>query len=250
MAIDIARAHDRARRFLEIAADFHLGSLVTESSHPKTADLSEVARDHTEAGLSALFEVDRDVVAKYAEWSASGQPERMASAALDSLRGGGRLFFTGCGATGRLSIQLDSIWRAFWQDRRARGLADPSPDCWEDRTRSAMAGGDYALIKSVEGFEDFAPFGRRQAADLGLAAGDTLFAITEGGETSFVIGTAWQGVDVGARVFFVYNNPDDTLRPNVRRSREVIDEARIEKVNLAAGDGNRARDGAARAGRR
>jgi N-acetylmuramic acid 6-phosphate etherase len=235
MPIDIARAHDRARRFLEIAADFHLGSLLTESSHPRTADLSDAARDHTEEGLAALFDVDRDVVDKYAEWSASGQPERMAAAALDSLRHGGRLFFTGCGATGRLSIQLDSIWRAFWQARRARGVADQSPVCWEDRTRSAMAGGDYALIKSVEGFEDFAPFGRRQAADLGLAAGDTLFAITEGGETSFVIGTAWQGVDVGARVFFVYNNPDDTLRPHVRRSREVLDEPRIEKVNLASG---------------
>ena len=48
----------------------------------------------------------------------------MAQAALETLRRGGRLFFTGCGATGRLSIQLDSIWRAFWQDRRARGLRE------------------------------------------------------------------------------------------------------------------------------
>ena len=98
-----------------------------------------------------------------------------------------------------------------------------------------MAGGDYALIKSVEGFEDFAPFGRKQISDLGLASGDTVFAITEGGETSFVIGTAWQGVDAGARVFFVYNNPDDVLRAHVRRSREVIDDPRIEKVNLTTG---------------
>ncbi len=235
MPTDTTRARQRADQFFEIASDFHLGSLVTESPHPRTADLSDVAREDTEAGLAALFDVDRDVVDTYAAWSASGQPARMADAALDSLRRGRRLFFTGCGATGRLSIQLDSIWRAFWQDRRARGLAAPSPDCVEDRTRSAMAGGDYALIKSVEGFEDFAPFGRRQVADLGLAAGDTLFAITEGGETSFVIGTAWHGVDVGARVFFVYNNPDEDLRANVRRSREVIDDPRIEKVNLASG---------------
>ena len=98
-----------------------------------------------------------------------------------------------------------------------------------------MAGGDYALIKSVEGFEDFAPFGRKQIADLGVAPGDVVFAITEGGETSFVIGTAWQGLEAGARIFFVYNNPDDVLRAHVRRSREVIDEPRIEKVNLTTG---------------
>jgi N-acetylmuramic acid 6-phosphate etherase len=228
-------ARERADHFLTIAHDFHLGSLVTESSHPRTSDLSDVARRSAEDGLAALFDVDRDVVRKYGEWSGTGQPGRMAGAALDTLRRGGRVFFAGCGATGRLSIQLDSVWRGFWQDRRARGLTAPSPDLWEERTRSAMAGGDYALIKSVEGFEDFAPFGRKQVADLGLAAGDTLFAITEGGETSFVIGTAWQGVDVGARVFFVYNNPYDVLRAYVRRSREILDDPRIEKVNLTTG---------------
>ena len=98
-----------------------------------------------------------------------------------------------------------------------------------------MAGGDYALIKSVEGFEDFAPFGRRQIADLGVAKGDVVFAITEGGETSFVIGTAWQGLEAGARVAFVYNNPDAVLREWVERSRAVIDEPRITKVNLTTG---------------
>jgi N-acetylmuramic acid 6-phosphate etherase len=228
-------AHERAEAFLGIAPDFHLGSLVTESSHPRTSDLSEVARRSAEAGLAALFDVDRDVVDTYCEWSRTWQPASMAGAALQTLSGGGRLFFTGCGATGRLSIQLDSTWRAFWQGRRARGLTTPPPDLWEDRTRSVMAGGDYALIKSVEGFEDFAPFGRKQVSDLGLASGDTLFAITEGGETSFVIGTAWQGVDVGARVFFVYNNPDDVLRGHVRRSREVLDDPRIVKINLTTG---------------
>ena len=233
--MDSQHPRERTEAFLSIAPDFHLGALVTESSHPRTADLSDVARRSAEAGLAALFDVDRDVVDTYREWSHTRQPASMAGAALQTLRNGGRVFFTGCGATGRLSIQLDSIWRGFWQGRRARGLTTPSPELWEDRTRSVMAGGDYALIKSVEGFEDFAPFGRKQVSDLGLAAGDTLFAITEGGETSFVIGTAWQGVDVGASVFFVYNNPDDVLREHVRRSREVLDDPRIAKVNLTTG---------------
>jgi N-acetylmuramic acid 6-phosphate etherase len=228
-------AQERAEQFLGIAPDFDLGSLLTESSHPRTADLSDVARRSAEAGLSALLDVDRDVVRKYCAWSQTGQPAWMARAALEALRRGGHIFFTGCGATGRLSVQLDATWRAFWQDRRARGQAEPSPDRWEDCTRSAMAGGDYALIKSVEGFEDFVPFGRKQVADLGLGAGDIVFAITEGGETSFVIGTAWQGVEAGARVFFVYNNPDEVLRVHVRRSREILDDSRIEKVNLTSG---------------
>ncbi len=226
---------ERADEFLSIAADFSLGDLVTEQAHPRSLQLSQTARADTAEGLAVLFDVDRDVLAAYDTWSQSPQPGRLAAAVTEALHRGGRIFFTGCGATGRLSIQLDSIWRAFWQTRRANGLSVPDPDAWEDRTRSVMAGGDYALIKSVEGFEDFAPFGRRQMADLGLTAGDVVMAITEGGETSFVIGTAWQGVDVGARVFFVYNNPDDILREHVRRSREVIDDPRIETVNLTTG---------------
>ena len=98
-----------------------------------------------------------------------------------------------------------------------------------------MSGGDFALIKSVEGFEDFAAFGRRQIGELGVSEKDVVFAITEGGETSFVIGTAWKGVEAGAKVYFVYNNPDEVLCRHVRRSREVIEDPRIEKINLTTG---------------
>jgi N-acetylmuramic acid 6-phosphate etherase len=228
-------ARERAEGFLRDAVEFRLGPLVTEASHPRSTELSQIARQDAAAGLAVLFDVDRDVVETYDRWSRSGQPEALRDDLLAALEAGGRVFFTGCGATGRLSIQLASIWRGFWQDRRERGLASPPPDVWEGRAESIMAGGDYALIKSVEGFEDFAPFGRKQIADLGVSKGDMVFAITEGGETSFVIGTAWQGLDAGARVAFVYNNPDEVLRAHVKRSREVIDEPRIRKVNLTTG---------------
>lgn len=223
----------RSDEFLAIAEQFKLGVLTTESSHPVTANLSDVAKKDIAAALGLLFDVDRDVVEKYREFAQSTRPREIADAVLQSLRNGGKIFFTGCGSTGRLSIQLNSIWRDFWQKQRARGLAQA--DDWEDRTFSVMAGGDFALIKAVEGFEDFTAFGGKQIADQGVSAGDVVFAITEGGETSFVIGTAWKGVEVGAKVFFVYNNPDDVLAEHVQRSREVIRECRIEKINLTTG---------------
>lgn len=228
-------AAEKAQDFLTNATQFRLGSLLTETPHPRSATLSQTAKSDVAAALGMLFDVDRDVVEKFREWTSGAQPERVSQALAGALLAGGRVFCTGCGATGRLSIQMVSIWRDFWQNRRAAGLMNPPPDAWEDRAFSAMAGGDYALIKSVEGFEDFTQFGRKQIADLGVREGDVVFAITEGGETSFVIGTAWQGVDSGARVFFVYNNPDDVLREHVTRSREVIDEPRIEKINLTSG---------------
>ena len=219
----------RSDDFLKISSQFKLGSLVTESSHPVTANLSETARTSIPAALKLLFEADADVVAKYREFVASGRAAAIAAEVLKSLRNGGKIFFTGCGSTGRLSILLDSVWRDFWQGQPDRAAE------FEPRTFSVMAGGDFALIKSVEGFEDFTAFGRRQLRDLDVRAGDVVFAITEGGETSFVIGTAWEGVDAGAKVYFVYNNPDDILCATVERSREVIQDARIEKINLTTG---------------
>jgi N-acetylmuramic acid 6-phosphate etherase len=219
----------RSNEFLKISAQFKLGSLVTESSHPVTASLSETAKNDISAALKLLFDVDDDVVRTYREFVASGRAAAIAGAVGQSLKNGGKIFFTGCGSTGRLSILLDSVWRDFWQNQ-----PNKSVDV-ENRTFSVMAGGDFALIKAVEGFEDFTAFGRKQIHDLGVSANDVVFAITEGGETSFVIGTAWEGVDAGAKVYFVYNNPDEVLCEKVERSRQVIEDARIEKINLTTG---------------
>ena len=229
-------AKKRSEEFLKISDQFQLGVLTTESSHPITENLSDTARRDTSAGLAMLFDVDADVLRKYREFVESGRAQSIQQAVLQALKNGGKLFFTGCGSTGRLSIQLVSIWRDFWQWQRARGLvSSPSTEDFEKRAFSAMAGGDFALIKAVEGFEDFTEFGKKQIGDSGVSSKDVVFAITEGGETSFVIGTAWKGAEVGAKVYFVYNNPDDVLCKHVKRSREVIENPRIEKINLTTG---------------
>ena len=242
-------ARERSDDFLKISSQFKLGALVTESSHPVTANLSDVAKQDIAAALDLLFQVDNDVIAKYREFAESGRAGQIKQTVLGALKNGGKIFFSGCGSTGRLSIQLVSIWRDFWQQHRSsRGneahskmMLEPlhvgcyEDQDWEHRAFSVMAGGDFALIKSVEGFEDFAAFGKKQIGDLGVSSKDVVFAITEGGETSFVIGTAWKGVEVGAKVYFVYNNPDDILCQRVERSREVIQDPRIEKINLTTG---------------
>ena len=223
----------RSDEFLKISGQFKLGSLVTEASHPVTAKLSDVAKSDTAAALKLLFDVDEDVLKAFREFVSSGRADQIKKTILRSLKSGGRIFFTGCGSTGRLSILLDSVWRDFWQQQNAGKLFRVG--AYEARTFSVMAGGDFALIKSVEGFEDFTAFGKKQINDLGVSAKDVVFAITEGGETSFVIGTAWAGVEAGAKVYFVYNNPDDILCRTVERSREVIEDKRIEKINLTTG---------------
>ena len=228
--MDYRTAAEQAERFVAEAGQFRLGNLLTESPHPHTKDLSYVAEASISDALRLFFDVDKDVVAKYRDWIHTDAPERIKTEVRDALLAGGRIYFTGCGATGRLSILLDAIWRSFW-----RKQSIPQKSDWENRSFSVMAGGDFALIKSVEGFEDFVQFGAKQIEDTGVDKGDVVFAITEGGETSFVIGTAWQGLEKGAKVYFVYNNPDEALCEKIIRSREVIEDPRIEKINLTSG---------------
>src|SRR5580698_6186997 len=112
----------RSDDFLKISGQFKLGALVTESSHPVTAHLSGVAGSDIATALKLLFEADGDVVQTFRDFVKSGRAAGIQKAVVESLKNGGRLFFTGCGSTGRLSILLDSIWRDFWQQLRAGGL--------------------------------------------------------------------------------------------------------------------------------
>jgi N-acetylmuramic acid 6-phosphate etherase len=267
----VSQAKERARAFVEGEKAFRLGDLLTESFHPKTRELSQTMERDIAAGLRLLQSVDDDIPLALGRIFAQESFGRLVEALREAMLAGHRIFFTGCGATGRLSILLEAAWREFCRKagpgdpeaanadhaslRQGQGRLshdkpgragtgtpiamhrdwEPTLTLREDLCFSVMAGGDFALIKSVEGFEDFPDFGRRQLREAGVQQGDVVVAITEGGETPFVIGTAWQGLDARAKVFFVYNNPTDLLCRHVQRSREVIDEPRIQKLDLATG---------------
>src|SRR6185295_5058677 len=117
----------------------------TISSSASNSSLSAAltfARANVSAALKLLFDADDDIVRKYREFVESGRAKDIRLAVLSSLRKGGKIFFTGCGSTGRLSIQLVSIWRDFWQKQRARGLnSSPLAEEFENRAFSVMAGG-------------------------------------------------------------------------------------------------------------
>jgi len=225
----------QADRFASNETEFQLGALPTEQGHPLTADVSRQARADLPAAVRAFFAVDRSMFETLAAPNVAEAISDLADAMTATVRAGGRIFFTGCGSTGRLAILLESMWR---KALRRLGRAHPARGrellrmC--DAVCSVMAGGDYAFIKAVEGYEDLPVFGRRQMRDAGLDRGDLVVAITEGGETSFVIGTAWAGVEAGAGAWFVYNNPDPVLR-RFRRCREVLECDRIRKLCLATG---------------
>jgi N-acetylmuramic acid 6-phosphate etherase len=235
-AAALQETHRKAQHFIDDESQFHLGVLPTEQSNPKTAGLAERAQEDLSAAIRMLQAADDAIPPKAAQVLASGEFQRLVGAMRRAIEGRGQVCFSGCGATGRLSILLETIWRQFWQELKTQrpALAARLPN-WEDRVESIMTGGDYALIRSVENFEDFSIFGRRQVQEARLGRGDVLVAITEGRETPSVIGTVWQAVDNGAQVFFVFNNPTEILARHIERSRQVLGDARIVKLDLACG---------------
>ena len=148
-------ARRRAEQFVEKEQQFHLGFLPTEQSHPRTRGLDAAFAEDTARGVRMLQDVDRDVLAMARRVLASPEYGALVSALERTVRSGHRVVFSGCGATGRLSILLESLWRTACA--RLEGASS-----WADRVESIMTGGDYALVKSVEFFEDYASFGRRQ----------------------------------------------------------------------------------------
>lgn len=221
---------DKASYFIEHEKQFHLGVLPTEQFNPKTKDLSDTIKKDTVAGIRLLQSVDRDVHAMAKKVFTSAEFEKLATDLEETIRNGGRIIFSGCGATGRLSIQLEACWRKFCQKANRNELKDR-----ENQVFSIMTGGDYALVRSVESFEDYMEFGRQQARELNICEKDTLVAITEGGETSSVIGTCWEAVDRGANVFLMFNNPTEILRSKVERSRDIIDCPAVTVLDLYCG---------------
>ena len=224
----------KARSFIDNEKQFQLGFLPTECSNPITATLEDDFKRSTLAGVQCLQRADRQMAITMRHVFDSPLFEKLVGAMVDAVTGSrGRIVFSGCGATGRLSILLESLWRDFFQ-RRAAELTKEERTL-ADRVASIMTGGDFALIRSVEFFEDFAEGGRRQAVALGVDTNDTFVAITEGGETSSVLGTLKYAAEQGARCFLVFNNPARLLRERIERCREAIDNPAVTVIDLYCG---------------
>jgi N-acetylmuramic acid 6-phosphate etherase len=224
----------KAKNFIENETQFQLGFLPTEQSNPITATLEDDFKRSTIAGIQCLQRGDRQMPITMRHVFASDKFTKLVDAIVDSVTGvKGRVIFSGCGATGRLSILLESMWRDFFY-RRANELT-PEELALADRSASIMTGGDFALIRSVEFFEDYAEGGRRQAKALQVGEGDTFVAITEGGETSSVLGTLKYAAEQGAKCFLVFNNPAYLLRNHLDRCREAIDNKAVTVIDLYCG---------------
>ncbi len=149
------------QRFLKIG-------LTTEQPHPKTIELSMLAHKDMSAALALLFAVDTEAITVFKNIDLL--PFKIALSTC--LKKGGRIFLVGCGASARMAMQLEFLWR------QSSG---------SDQVKAVIAGGDIALIEAVERCEDEPSFAVKHLEALGLSRNDLVIGLSAGGESPFIL---------------------------------------------------------------
>ncbi len=220
----------KAEDFLKNDSQYRMGFIAAEQPNPITKNFSEICQKDTASGVKLLFAVDNDM-AKRAETTLGGEEfKAFADAIRTTVKNGGRVIFSGCGSTGRICMRLESSWR-----EAIKKLSDNKYKEYSEQIGYIQTGGDYAVIRAVESFEDSAALGREQAAEWKLTERDLLVGITATSETTSILGTAAGALEQGARVYMLVCSDPLPLMEKMERVREVYSHENCSFLLLPCG---------------
>jgi N-acetylmuramic acid 6-phosphate etherase len=232
--MDILRqkAKQASQSFLENDMQYRLGFVEAEASNPKTKHLGETFTRSTEEGIQMLLSVDRDLIPLFEAALFSDRFDRFYKDITEAIRDGGRVFISGCGATGRLAIRLEASFR---EAIAVAGKQSPDMLRYIDSVHEIMTGGDYAIIRSVESFEDYTALGMAQARDAGVRTGDILIGVTATGETTSILGAAKAALEDGARVWMIVCTDPATIVGRLKRADDVYTHENADSIYMHCG---------------
>jgi len=164
----------------------------TEARNPRARALGKLS---TRDVLELMN--DEDATVAPAVRAAIPEIERAVEAVAAALAAGGRLRYFGAGTSGRLGV-LDA------------SEAPPTFGVDPELVHGAIAGGDGALRRAVEGAEDDAEAGAHDAREL-VRRGDAAVGISASGRARYVLGAVAAAKDLGARTITITCDPDSPL---------------------------------------
>ena len=208
--------------FLQEREHFSLGFLPTELPHPNSSNLAATSKDDLGGAIEILLDIDAQALSKMQNQLETLKDLHQSIA--KTLGKNKKIFLVGCGATGRLSLVLEKLWRLYGDENK------------RELVRGIIAGGELALIHSLESFEDYPIYGEYQLREAGLTQDDLVIAITEGGETPFVLGAAEFATRITKQaVHLLFCNPKEILQNKVERSQVVLANSKIIGHELYVG---------------
>ncbi|WP_405085375.1 N-acetylmuramic acid 6-phosphate etherase [Microbispora sp. NBC_01389] len=181
-----------------------LAALATEQSDPRysgidTLPTEEIARLMNAADAAVPAAVGRAIPA--------------ISAAVDAIAarmaGGGRLLYVGAGTSGRLAV-LDA------------SECPPTFGTDPDLVQGIIAGGEAALVRSVEGAEDDAGAGAAVIGDKGAGPLDSVVGVSASGRAPYVVGAVEEARRRGALTVGLACNTGTPLALAAERAIEVV----------------------------
>ncbi len=114
---------------------------------------------------------------------------------VHSIKKGGKVIYSGAGTSGRIAVQDVAELR-------------PTYGIKNDMFDYIMAGGEKAIIESVEGAEDSLTAPSEMLRNKSLAKGDVVIGLTASGTTPFVLESLKYAKSIGAHAVAITNNTD------------------------------------------
>lgn len=218
------KAKELSQNFIENEKEYMLGFVEAEQSNPLTRTLGEDYVKDTSLGINTLIKADEVLIPIFKNIINSQAFDDFTDRLYYSIINNGRIIVSGCGSPGRLAMRLEASWR-----KRMKGTK------YLNSLYSIMTGGDYALIRAVESFEDYIQLGRMQAKEYALNEFDTLIGVTATGETTSILGTAVQALDDGASVYMVICTEPSTILGKLKRADDVYTHKNCKSIYIPCG---------------
>jgi len=228
---------EASKHFLENETQFHLGVIPTEQSNPRTRNLSSAIAKDTKAGAKIILSADTDIPKVVAKAMKTKEYQQLIDDIVMVMKNRRKFVLSSVGASGRMALTLGSMWRNFWTSMVEK-LPHRKELCVEmcHVADDFMTGGDRALVRSVENYEDYMTFGREQIREAGVGPGDLVLGLAECGLSASINGSVLEADDRGCNTYYFYTNPKDILCKTLERTRLVFERKNIHHINLFVGN--------------
>jgi len=169
-----------------------MATLTTELRNPKSMEIDALSVRN----ILELINNEDKLIAEAVN-KEIGNIELAVNYVVESFRRGGRLIYAGAGTSGRLGI-LDAT------EIPPTFSADPN------MVQGIIAGGLDAMVRSIEGAEDYPEDGKKDIMEKDVSEKDVVFGIATSGRTPYVLGVLEKSKESGAKtVFLSCNNVDN-----------------------------------------
>lgn len=167
--------------------------LKTEMRNPRTKHIDRMSTADMVRAIQ-----DENINAAMSLENSLGNIEKAIDAITERMKKGGKLYYIGCGTSGRLGV-LDA------------SECPPTYGVPYDCVVGIIAGGEVAIRRSVEGAEDNYDAGYCDVSAHNLTELDSIVGISVAGGAKYVLGAFAKAREVGALIISLSSNEDTPI---------------------------------------